>query len=264
MNTSYPKGMEKLLSGQIDLSDGTLRAALVPTAYTYSAAHEYLDQVGPRIGTDVALTNTSVAGGVLGADDLAFGVIPTGSTAKGVVIYKNTGNPATSPLLLHYDQLQGFPMATNGGAIDIPWDDDVRRIARIAGPFYPKGAEKTMLGQINWAADNIKVAAMPADAPYLNTHEFMADAGAPIIVQSLASRTVANGVVDAADNDFGKLAAGAQLGALIVFKDTGDLAASPLLMRITNVPGFPFTTTGSGIKIVWPQVASRIFSLVPA
>lgn len=48
MNTSYPKGMEKLLSGSINVPANTLKAALLPAAYTYSTAHEFVSQLGAR------------------------------------------------------------------------------------------------------------------------------------------------------------------------------------------------------------------------
>ena len=79
-NTSYPKGMEKLLSGQINALSDTLKVALFTDAYTYSQTHEYLSQLGPLVGTDQTLTNVTVTGGVIDADDVDFGTLAPGST----------------------------------------------------------------------------------------------------------------------------------------------------------------------------------------
>lgn len=108
-NTSYPRGMEKILSGQIDLSASTIKAALLTDAYTYSTSHEFLSQCGARVGVDQTLNNVSVNGGVFDADDLDFGPIAPGPNLKAVVIYKDTGNPTTSPVLFHYDTVAGLP-----------------------------------------------------------------------------------------------------------------------------------------------------------
>jgi len=44
------------------------------------------------------------------------------------VIWKDTGNPATSPLLLYIDTIGGFPLATNGGDITVAWNDGAYKI----------------------------------------------------------------------------------------------------------------------------------------
>jgi hypothetical protein len=44
--------------------------------------------------------------------------VTSGATAVGVVLYKDTGTPTTSPLLAYYD-ITDTP--TNGGDITIAW-----------------------------------------------------------------------------------------------------------------------------------------------
>lgn len=141
-NTSYPKGMEKLLSGSINIPADTIKAALLPDTYTYSTAHEFLSQLGTRVGTDQTLANKVITGGVFDADDLDFGALAPGNNLKAIAVYKDTGNSSTSPVLLYIDTATGLPMATNGGSITIPWDAGVKKIARLNLPFFPKGAEK--------------------------------------------------------------------------------------------------------------------------
>ena len=263
-NTSYPKGMQKLLSAAIDLENDPLKACLLPSTYTYSTAHEFVSNLGTRVGTDQTLDNVTITGGVLDADDLDFGALAPGDTLKAIAIYRDTGNASTSPVLFYMDQLTGFPMATNGGGVTIPWSDGPLKIARIAGPFYPKGAALTMGGGVNWGTDALKVALVPAGYSRDEAHEFLSDLGTPLATQAMSSRTTTGGVFDAADNDFGAQAGPGVVGGVAIFKDTGDPATSPLLIYTEDVIGFPFTLNGSGVKVVWPDVATRIFSLVPA
>jgi hypothetical protein len=127
-NTAYPKGAERILSGPVNLSIATIKAALVASTYTYSAAHEYLSSLGALVGTAQTLTNQSVVGGVFDADDVDFGALAPGATIKAVVLYLDTGNAATSPLLYYFDTVYGLPMNTNGGGITVPWNNGPAKI----------------------------------------------------------------------------------------------------------------------------------------
>ncbi len=127
-NTFYPKGAQKVISAQINFSADTIKAVLVPAGYTYSAAHEFLSDLGSVVGTAQTLVSKTVDGGVFDAADADFGAIAPGSTAKAAILYKDTGNASTSPLVAYIDQLTGFPFATNGGGVSIPWSNGVGKI----------------------------------------------------------------------------------------------------------------------------------------
>lgn len=127
-NTFYPKGAEKMLTAAINYSSDTIKVGIVSDAYTYSTAHEFLSDAGTLVGTAQTLASKSITGGVFDAADPAFGAIAPGSTAKALIMWKDTGNPATSPLLAYLDQLTGFPFATNGGAVTVPWSNGAGKI----------------------------------------------------------------------------------------------------------------------------------------
>ena len=127
-NTFYPKGAEKMLTAAINYSSDTIKVGIVSDAYTYSTAHEFLSDAGTLVGTAQTLGSKSITGGVFDAADPAFGAIAPGSTAKALIMWKDTGNPATSPLLVYLDQLTGFPFATNGGAVTVPWSNGTGKI----------------------------------------------------------------------------------------------------------------------------------------
>lgn len=264
-NSAYPKGAQRILSAGVNFAAHTIKAALVTTAYTFSAAHEFISEVGTRIGTDRELTNKSITGGVLDADDLDFGALAPGNTIKAVIVYRDTGSAATSPLLFYFDVVTGLPFATNGGAVTIPWDASAKKIARLKLPVFPKGGEKMLSGAINFETDTIKVASIPAAYVYDAAHEFLPDLGTVIgTAQTLTGKSVAGGVFDANDIDFGNLAAGSSVGSLVFYKDTGSAATSPLLLHVTDVTGFPVDTNGSGVSMRWSNGAAKILSLIPA
>lgn len=127
-NTFYPKGAEKILRAAINFDTDTIKVAIVSDAYTYSAAHEFLADAGTLVGTAQTLGTKATTGGVFDAADPSFGAIAPGSTAKAAILFKDTGNPSTSPLLAYIDQLTGFPFATNGGGVSIPWSNGAGKI----------------------------------------------------------------------------------------------------------------------------------------
>lgn len=138
-NALYGKGKEKLLSGasgttsatSIQIDADTIKAALVSSAYTPNLSTDefYTAAIGSFIlGTPQTLATKTFALGVVDAADITFAAVTAGSTAKYVVLYKDTGTPATSPLLACLDTITGFPLATNGGDITIVWDSGAYRI----------------------------------------------------------------------------------------------------------------------------------------
>lgn len=129
-NALYAKGKEKLLSGAINMSSDTIKAALVSSAYTeILATDEFYTSISASVlGTPQTLASKSVSGGVFDAADINFAAVAAGSTAKAVVIYKDTGLAGTSALIAFIDTITGFPLATNGGDISIVWDAGTNRI----------------------------------------------------------------------------------------------------------------------------------------
>lgn len=265
-NTTYPKGGEKILGSAIDFISDTIKVALVSSGYTFSSSHEFVSDLGAtRIATDKELLNKSVAGGVLDGDDLSYGAIAPGSTIKAMVIYKDTGNASTSPLLFYFDTVTGLPASTNGGVITVPWGNDVKKIARINLPFYPKGAEKVWAGDINFSTDTLKVRLLPSSYVYDAAHEFLSSVSAGVGTdQTLASKSITGGVFDADDAPYGALSAGSTIGSVLIYKDTGNPATSPLLILFTDTVGLPYATNGANYTQQWSNGAAKIFRLIPA
>ncbi len=132
-NAWYAKGKEKVLSGAINFPADTLKAILVKNTYPQNlAADEFLPDVSAyRLNADQTLAGKSVTGGAFDASDITYPTVTAGDTSEGVVIYKDTGVAATSPLLLYIDTITGFPLGTNGGDVTVQWDNGTYKIVSL-------------------------------------------------------------------------------------------------------------------------------------
>jgi hypothetical protein len=114
-NAVYPLCKQAFLSGNINVTSDTIKAVLVSTAYTYSATHQYLSDLGANtIGTAVTMTSVTDTNGVLNASS-PFSFTGLSSTASAnLVYYKSTGTSSTSPLIAFFDTGTGLPVALTG------------------------------------------------------------------------------------------------------------------------------------------------------
>lgn len=116
-NAVYPITKKTMLDALLAL--GTLKLALVDTAiYTYSAADDFYSDVSAGVvGTPQALTGITTTDGALDANTATFTSV-SGASVEALVLYVDTGNPATSPVLAYIDTGQtGLPVTPNGGNI---------------------------------------------------------------------------------------------------------------------------------------------------
>lgn len=124
-NAVYPLYKQALLGGQsnIDIDGGTVKAALVDTGtYTYSAAHDFLNDISGVVGTAQTIANTTVTNGLFNGDDVTYTAV-SGATAEAIVIYIDTGAAGTSRLVAYIDTgVTGLPVTPNGGDITITWN----------------------------------------------------------------------------------------------------------------------------------------------
>jgi len=115
---------------------------------------------------------------------------------------------------------------------------------------------------IDLADDTIKVALVDTGTyTYSAAHEFYTSISSAVIgtPQTLGTKTVANGVFDAADSTFTAVS-GASVEALVIYKDTTVAGTSSLIAFIDVVAsGLPVTPNGGNITITWH--ASGIFAL---
>lgn len=110
----YNSFKKKIMDGSIDLDTDTIKVALVTSGYTPDFdLHDFFDDVTNEVtGTGysaggMALANKTVTQdntdneGVFDADDVSWTTATI--TARGAVLYKDTGSAATSPLIGYID-----------------------------------------------------------------------------------------------------------------------------------------------------------------
>ena len=133
-NALYGKGRQKFAEGSIAWLTDNIKAVLVDTA-TYSVSidvDEFLSDIpaGERVATSSNFSSKTTTLGVCDAADITFSTV-SGDQSEALVIYKDTGVAATSPLIAYIDTATGLPITPNGGDINVAWDDGVNKIFKL-------------------------------------------------------------------------------------------------------------------------------------
>lgn len=134
----------------------------------------------------------------------------------------------------------------------------------MAAVIYPKYKEALLTGSsnISLTSGNVKAVLVDtADYTYSATHEFyssLTSAGRVAISPNLGTKTVTNGLFDAADTTFSAVT-GDVSEAIVIFIDTGTEGTSRLVAYLDSGTGLPVTPNGGDINVAWN--ASGIFQL---
>lgn len=124
-NALYPKWKQALLefTANNDLDGQTVKVALVTAGYTYTSTDQYYSSVSASVvGTPQTIGSKTFTNGVFDGADVTFTSV-TGSQVVSLVIYIDTGNAATSPLVAFIDTgVTNLPVTPNGGDILITWN----------------------------------------------------------------------------------------------------------------------------------------------
>lgn len=126
MSALYDLARQSFLSQSpsIDMDSDTIKLALVKTAYAVNlATHQYVSDLGANIvARSAAFTTKTVAAGVFDADDVTLAAV-TGTAVSYIVVYKDTGADATSPLIAYIDTATGMPFTPSGADVTMSWDN---------------------------------------------------------------------------------------------------------------------------------------------
>lgn len=132
-NALYDKGREGFLDGTIDWDSGDIRVCLVASAYTFSAAHEFMSDIGANDnGRSAALGSKTVTSGVADAADTTL--TATGAVAcEALVIFQHTGVDATARLIAYIDTPSaGLPFTPSASqVVNITWDSGANKIFKL-------------------------------------------------------------------------------------------------------------------------------------
>lgn len=132
-NALYDKGRQAFLEGGIAWLTDTIKLLLATSGYTPNlATHQYVSDVGG--GNEVvrsgAFAGKSSTAGVADANDVTLSAV-TGSTATYIIIYKDSGVDASSPLIACIDTATNLPVTPNGGDITVQWDSGANKIFKL-------------------------------------------------------------------------------------------------------------------------------------
>jgi hypothetical protein len=132
-NALYDSGREGFLDGTINWSTGDIRACLVLSTYTFSAAHTVMSSITSYDnGRSAALGSKTVTGGVADAADTT--VTATAATAsKALVLFQHTGSDATARLIAYIDTpASGLPFTPSvSQVVNVAWDNGANRIFKL-------------------------------------------------------------------------------------------------------------------------------------
>ncbi len=119
------------MNGGIDLDTDTIKVMLVTSSYTPDAdTHDYKDDITNEVtGTGYTAGGATLSGktvtqdntnnlGVFDANDVTWS--SSTITARGAVLYKDTGTASTSPLICYFDF--GSDKSSVSGDFTIQWN----------------------------------------------------------------------------------------------------------------------------------------------
>jgi len=128
-NSWYDKGVEYYAASW---STDNIKAVLVDTSlYTKNlTTDQFLSAItlSARVATSGNFASKTLTAGVLDAADITFSAV-SGAACALLVVYKDTGSAATSPLLFAIDTATNLPVTPNGGDISVAWDNGANKIA---------------------------------------------------------------------------------------------------------------------------------------
>ena len=132
-NVIYNSFKQKIMDGSIDLDTDTIKVALVTSSYTpdQDSHEDFADITNEVSGTGytaggATLSNVSITKdntdteGVFDADDVTWS--NSTITARGAVVYKDSGTPATSWLICYIDF--GSDYSSVAGDFKIAWNSE--------------------------------------------------------------------------------------------------------------------------------------------
>ncbi len=132
MNVVYNEFLYQLLSQSIDLANDTIEVALVAPTYTPDKDHVYWGDIDANEVTGTGYTGSITLENVvitkqdafdntkISADDVTWASVSV--TARYAVVFKDSGDPATSPLILAYDFTTD--QTSINGNFSIQWSDN--------------------------------------------------------------------------------------------------------------------------------------------
>lgn len=135
----------------------------------------------------------------------------------------------------------------------------------MADRLYDRGRAGFLSANIDWLVDPVRALLVDLTlyGPDFVNDEFLSDIPALARVATstlMGGKTATAGVADADDSLFSAVV-GAQVGAIVLYQDTGNEATSRLIAYIDTAVGLPYLPVGNDVQVTWSGGADRIFRL---
>jgi hypothetical protein len=135
----------------------------------------------------------------------------------------------------------------------------------VSNALFDISREKFLSSAMSWSSDDIRCC-LVRGYTYSSAHTTLASvtgAGGTVVASSGAftSKTVTNGVADAADVTFTAVGAGAAITSIIVYREGASDSLRDLVAYLDTGTGLPVTPDGTDITIAWDGGANKIFKL---
>lgn len=133
-DTIFNAFKKKIMDGSIDLDTDTIKVMLLTSSYTPDQdAHDFIDDAsanevsgagytagGAALASKAVTQDDTDNEGVFDADDLTWS--SSTITARYAILYKDTGTPATSPVICVFDF--GSDQSSSNGNFTIQWHSE--------------------------------------------------------------------------------------------------------------------------------------------
>lgn len=140
----------------------------------------------------------------------------------------------------------------------------------MANQLYTKAKQSLLGGELNLSSNVVTIALIDTDVyTFSASHQYRSSVPntAVVATTNLTSKTITDGVFDAADAEFA-FVTGANCEAFILYHNTGDAendgarqADSNLVAYIDTATGLPILPNGGNITVKFSDGASKIFAL---
>ena len=114
----YPLARQLFVNAGLDWATSNVKALLLAAAYTPDFTQGYLSGIPSAfiLATSGNIVGKTGANGLLDGNTTSFGVVSSTAKAGYILLYKDTGVPSTSPLILFLDSpdISGMPQMLTG------------------------------------------------------------------------------------------------------------------------------------------------------
>ncbi len=261
----------------ISLINDTINVVMVDEAVdTPVPTDTFLSALNPAclIGTPQTLAGKAIgAAGAPGAAFTASNVQFSGISAppcNGILVYKSTGNAATSRLICYVSGasvVSGLPTTAGAFQIDIDWNSNVIQLtnsfSQMFANFSQSLFDKDDADAVDFENDTIKAILVNSIQTPNQSWSYLSSVGAPVRVgtpQTLNGKVVSlvagpprYAMFDADNIGWAGLVAAPTIGSLILYKDTGNEATSPLICWLdsSNAAQFPISSGETDVNVTW-------------